>query len=159
MAGPDEHGPAEQLDRLAQLDANGLRAEWRRLYRSQPPSLSRDLLVRALAYRIQEVAKGGLPKATLRRLTTLAEAVRTTGEFGPSAASAIRPGARLVREWHGRTYTVMVTERGFEHEGRTYRSLSEIARLITGARWSGPRFFKPLRRQRVPAQHVAARRD
>jgi hypothetical protein len=66
---------------------------------------------------------------------------RTTGRVGPDAGLALKPGARLVREWHGRTYTVTVTEDGFESAGTTYRSLTEVAEKITGAHWSGPRFF------------------
>ena len=102
--------------------------------------------MRALAYRIQEIAEGGLPKAALRRLSALAGASGSGREVVNDLAPILTPGARLVREWHGRTYTVVVTAEGFEHEGRTYRFLSQIAREITGARWSGPRFFAPVRR-------------
>lgn len=136
----------DRLVRLEQMSGHELRAEWRRLVRSPPPNLSRDLLVRALAYRVQEIAEGGLPKAALRRLSGLADASASGREIACELAPVLKPGARLVREWHGRTYTVAVTHEGFEHEGRVYRSLSQIAREITGARWSGPRFFAPLRR-------------
>ena len=134
----------DRLVRLEQMSGHELREEWRRLVRSPPPNLSRDLLVRALAYRVQEIAEGGLPKATLRRLSGLADV--TASGRRVELAPILKPGARLVREWHGRTYTVAVTPEGFEHEGRVYRSLSQIAREITGTRWSGPRFFAPLRR-------------
>lgn len=123
------------------LSRDELRKDWRRLYRMQPPRLSRDLLVRAIAYRIQELRCGGLSKATSRKLAALVEGRRSDGETAPEGAQRIRAGARLVREWNGRTHTVTVEEEGFTYAGRDYRSLSAIAREITGARWSGPRFF------------------
>jgi hypothetical protein len=132
---------ARKLEALCDLTPDELRKEWRRLYRSQPPRLSRDLLVRAIAYRIQELHYGGLSKATRRKLTALVQArgsdVETATESG---AQRIRTG-RLVREWNGRTHTVTVEEDGFSYAGQNYRSLSAVARDITGARWSGPRFF------------------
>jgi hypothetical protein len=129
------------LEALSDLSPDQLRKEWRRLYRSQPPRLSRDLLMRAIAYRIQELRYGGLSKATSRKLAALVQARRSDGEIAPEGAQRIRAGARLVREWNGRTHTVTVAEEGFTYAGRNYRSLSAIARQITGARWSGPRFF------------------
>jgi len=129
------------LETLPSLSPDELRKEWRRLYRSQLPRLSRDLLVRALAHRIQELRYGGLSKATSRKLVALVQARRSGGELAPEVAQKIRAGARLVREWNGRTHTITVEEDGFTYAGRNYRSLSAIARAITGARWSGPRFF------------------
>jgi len=146
MARPDPDERAEQLDRLGRLGRGELREEWRRLCRSPPPNLSRDLLVRALAYRIQELAEGGLPRAILRRLLPAGSAEQEGGTAPRTVELDLRPGAHLVREWHGRTHTVTVTETGFEHQGQHYRSLSTIARQITGTRWSGPRFFAPTRR-------------
>ena len=98
-------------------------------------------MTRALAYRIHEIAFGGLSKATLRRLASPAAEFESDGRIATSAQPRIKPGARLVREWHGRTHAVVVTEEGFEYEGKLYRSLTGIAREITGAAWSGPRFF------------------
>lgn len=137
------------LAALPVLSTVELRAEWRRLFRQTPPLLSRDLLVRALAYRAQELAHGGLTRATQHRLRTLGETISDADRKGDRLGTAtpaprpvtLSPGARLVREWHGRTHVVSVTADGFEHEGRRYRSLSHIARAITGAHWSGPRFF------------------
>ena len=122
-----------------------LRCEWRRLYRSEPPRISRDLLTRGIAYRRQELEHGGLSKATRRKLKTLAKMVHTTGRVAPDPGVCLKPGARLVREWHGRTHTVTVTEDGFDYAGTSYPSLTKIAKKITGARWSGPRFFGLLR--------------
>jgi Protein of unknown function (DUF2924) len=132
---------ADRLARLETLDLSAMRQEWRRLYRAEPPRLSRDLMTRALAYRIQEIAFGGLSKATLRRLASLAAEFESDGRIATPARPRIKPGARLVREWHGRTHAVVVTEEGFEFERKLYRSLTGVAREITGAAWSGPRFF------------------
>ena len=118
-----------------------LRREWRRLYNRDAPKISRDLLILGIAYRLQELEHGGLGKATLRKLRTVATTLRATGRVGPSPSLSLKPGARLVREWRGRTHSVTVTEDGFEYAGLTYRSLSHIAKKITGAHWSGPRFF------------------
>ena len=117
------------------------RREWRRLYHCEPPRISRDLLIRGIGYRLQEIEHGGLDKATRRKLQTIAKALRVTGRVGPTPSLILKPGARLVREWHGRTHTVTVTEDGFEYAGTGYASLTRIARKITGAHWSGPRFF------------------
>jgi hypothetical protein len=131
----------DRLARLETLDLSAIRQEWRRLHRAEPPRLSRDLMMRALAYRIQESAFGGLSKATSRRLAALAAEFESEGRIAIPAQPRIKPGARLVREWHGRTHAVVVTEDGFEFGGKLYRSLTGIAREITGAAWSGPRFF------------------
>jgi hypothetical protein len=130
---------AELVEASASLDE--LRAEWRRVYHHDPPRISRDLLTLGIAYRIQEIKHGGLGKATLRKLRTLAKTLRTTGRVGPTPSLSLKPGARLVREWRGRTHTVTVTEDGLEYAGTNYPSLTKIAREITGAHWSGPRFF------------------
>jgi hypothetical protein len=118
-----------------------LRKEYRRLFDSEAPRLSRDLLTRAIGYRRQEVEHGGLGKATRRKLQTIAKTLHSTGRVGPTPGLSLKPGARLVREWHGRTHTVTVTDDGFEYAGASYSSLTKIAKKITGAHWSGPRFF------------------
>ena len=123
------------------LSLDELRREWRRLYRSEPPRISRDLLIRGIGYRLQEIQHGGLGKSTRRKLKTLAKMFRTTGRVAPDPGLSLKPGARLVREWHGRTHTVTVTEDGFEYAGMSYPSLTKVAKKITGAHWSGPRFF------------------
>jgi hypothetical protein len=135
--------PSSRTPQLVQADASldELRREWRRLYHNDPPRISRDLLILGLAYRLQEIEHGGLGNATLRKLQTLAKTLRNTGRVGPTPGLSLKPGARLVREWHGRTHTVTVTEDGFEHAGISYPSLSTIAKKITGTHWSGPRFF------------------
>ena len=141
-----------ELDRIRSLGLEALRREWQRLNHSEAPRISRDLLVLGLAYRLQETEHGGLGKSTRRKLQTLAKTLRTTGRVGPTPSLSLKPGARLVREWHGRTHTVTVTEDGFEYGGLSYASLSKIATKITGAHWSGPRFFG------LPAATVPNRR-
>jgi hypothetical protein len=118
-----------------------LRREWRRLYRSEPPWISRDLLILGIGYRLQEIEHGGLGKSTRRKLQILAKMFRTSGRVGPNPDISLKPGARLVREWHGQTHTITVTEDGFEYAGVSYPSLTKVAKKITGAHWSGPRFF------------------
>jgi hypothetical protein len=141
MAGVTTPAIERELDRIRSLGVDDLRVEWRRLYHSDPPRISRDLLVLAVSYRIQEIEHGGIGKATRRKLQTIAKALRTTGRVRPTPSLSLKSGARLVREWHGRTYTVSVTEDGFEYAGANYPSLTKIANKITGAHWSGPRFF------------------
>ena len=135
--------PASQSSQSVQarISLDELNEEWRRLYKSEPPKISRDLLAMGIAYRRQEIKQGGLGKATLRKLHTLAKTLRDTGRVGPVPGLALKPGARLIRKWHGRTHTVTVTEDGFEYGGANYSSLTPIAKTITGAHWSGPRFF------------------
>jgi hypothetical protein len=141
MAEVDKTAIERKLDRIRSLGLEELRLEWRRLYDSDAPRISRDLLVLGLGYRLQEIEQGGLGKATRRKLRTIAKALRTTGRIGATPSLSLKPGARLVREWHGRTHTVTVTEDGFEYGSTSYRSLTEIANRITGGHWSGPRFF------------------
>ncbi len=130
-----------EITRIRSLGLEELRREWRRLNHSEPPKISRDLLVLALGYRLQEIAHGGLGKAAQRKLQTMAKTLQTTGRVGPAPSLSLKPGARLVREWRGRTHTVTVTEDGFEYAEGNYLSLTTIAKKITGAHWSGPRFF------------------
>ena len=108
---------------LDDVSLDELRGEWRRIYRSEPPRISRDLLIRGIGYPRQEIQHGGLGKSTRRKLKTLAKMFRTEGRVAPDPGLNLKPGARLVREWHGRTHTVTVTEDGFQsvsvaHRGR-----------------------------------------
>jgi Protein of unknown function (DUF2924) len=130
-----------ELPAPASASLDELRREWHRLNHCEPPRLSRDLLVRGIGYRLQELQHGGLSKSTRRKLKTLAKMFRTEGRVAPDPGLSLKPGARLVREWHGRTHTVTVMEDGFEYAGLTYPSLTKIAHKITVTHWSGPRFF------------------
>ena len=131
-----------EIAEIRAMDLPSLRDEWRRHHRAPPPRrLSRDLLIRGIAYKRQEQVYGGLSRATRRRLRTLAKAFSETGRIAPENGTKVRPGARLVREWRGRTHVVTATESGFDYDGEAYGSLTAIAQRITGAHWSGPRFF------------------
>ena len=129
------------LEALQELSHSDLKRRWNDLYDSScPPYMSRTLLVRALSCRIQERALGGLDRATRRRLDRAA-ADLAAGRAPAPPAPTIKPGTRLLREWQGRVHEVMVLEKGVEYRGEPWPSLSAVAREITGARWSGPRFF------------------
>jgi DUF2924 family protein len=132
----------EALSRLPKLDLDELREEWRVLYKTDvSPHLSRELLIRAVAYRMQEVALGGLRREPLRQLRQIAQELKQTGAVAKRLRPRLKPGTRLMREWQGRNYEVVVLEDGFSWQGTHYRSLSAIARQITGTAWSGPLFF------------------
>ena len=128
----------EVMARLRSVTIFELRQEWRHLHRMSPPKrLSRDLLIRGIAYKLQEAAYGGLTNAELRLLIKLG-----TARSGTSAPSTkLSPGSKIVRDWHGATHVVLVQKSGFDWKGKQYKSLTAIAREITGVRWSGPRFF------------------
>jgi hypothetical protein len=129
-----------------------LRHAWREFHRAGLPlGLSRDLLIRALAYELQEHAHGGPSLALRRRLQSLAGASEK-GAVDPGLV--LKAGTTLVRQWRGHTHTVLVHKDGFEHEGRLYRSLTAIAQRITEAHWSGPRFFGLTKR--APASSPAS---
>jgi len=137
QGGLDAHLAAFEAAPLPQL-----RADWKRLTGRLPPiGLRRDLLMRALAYKLQERAFGGLDSATRKRLDQIAASVERGQTRGVAPAPRLRPGTALTRDWQGRAHTVLVLEQGFEYAGQIYKSLSAIARAITGTRWSGPAFF------------------
>ena len=144
----------DELSRLAGLPGHQLRIEWRRQFRSEPPAgLSRELLLRAVSYKVQERAYRRLEPGHQEGLTERGDEDHSRGRQGrPRPAAGAQPGVRLVREWRGQTHSVAVLEleHGFEYQGRRYRSLTEIAHHITGAHWSGPRFFGVLRGQTKP---------
>ena len=145
VAKPESKSTAELEAKLAVLtvmDSDGLRAEWRRLYRSHPPlHIRRDLLVLAIAWKLQEKVHGGLTAAQKRKLAGIAKELKKGGNLSAVPEIRLKPGSRLVREWRGETHDVLVLEDGFEWNGERRRSLSAIAREITGTQWSGPRFF------------------
>jgi hypothetical protein len=136
---------AADLARLEELDLHGLRARWRRLFRKPaPPHLPRYLLLRIIAYRVQVNALGDLDRDTARLLDQIARE-RSEGRSTriPPAPDrrGLKPGTLLIREHDGVLHRVTVVKGGFGWNGTTCRSLSEVARAITGTRWSGPRFF------------------
>jgi hypothetical protein len=146
----EETGIEARIVALEALTTADLRIEWRRLYRTMPPSrLSRDLLIRGVAYLLQIGAEGGLSLTTKRRLRTLSEGSDQRGQSVTSPVIRLKPGTKLVREWHGQAHTVSVLDDGFEYQGERYRSLTRIARRITGVHWSGPLFFGISARRRA----------
>ena len=142
MAARHNDASREALSRLPKLDIRELREEWRRLYKTDAsPHLSRELLIRAVGYRMQEVALGGLRPEPQRQLRQIAIELKQTGEAARRFRPQLKPGTRLMREWQGRTYEVVVLDDGFSWQDTHYRSLSAVARTITGTPWSGPLFF------------------
>ena len=141
LQNPDLAGPDCEIAQLVDRSTEELRYAWRTLHHTGPPlGLSRDLIIRGLAYELQQRARGGPSRALQRRLRILAaEFKKGARSFDPAVVP--KTGARLMRQWRGHTHTVLVREDGFEYDGQRYRSLTVIAERITGAHWSGPRFL------------------
>ena len=140
MSGRHHERSTEALSRLPQLDLGELRELWCRLYKTETaPRLSRELLVRAVACRMQEVTSGGPRVELQRQLRQIALELQQTGRL--RIRPQVKPGTRLLREWKGRSQEVLVLDDGFSWQTAHYRSLSAIARKITGTAWSGPLFF------------------
>jgi len=131
-----------RISALKSTPTADLKAQWRELFGTEPPPFNRRYLESRLAYRIQELAYGGLKPETVARLKALAEDL-DGGDPRKRRRVLDRPiaGTRLIREWQGIEHTVTVRDDGFEYEGRPYQSLSAIARAITGTRWNGWVFF------------------
>jgi hypothetical protein len=132
----------KRLASLSTLSKPALCDLWRQLFKKEPPpEIRKDLMLRIVGHRLQEQEFGGLSDAGGRRLRQLA----TTFEADPNAVVSNRPpvkaGTRLVRQWKEQVHVVEVEAEGYEYRGARYENLSEIARLITGTRWSGPAFF------------------
>lgn len=133
---------ARRIATLNNLDYAELHTMWSRLFRYRAPKkFARDHLELGIAWKLQAQISGGLNSATRRRLDELARALTTKSDLAQKRTTLLKPGARLLREWTGESHEVLVTEKGFIWRGKTWKSLSVIAREITGARWSGPRFF------------------
>ena len=130
------------LDQLEQAPRDELVRHWARLFnRTLPANMSSKLVRRAVTYQLQVKAKGGLKPSTCKDLRQIARKGGTSCPLRKGPRTVVKPGTRLIRDWNGTSHIVEVIDRGFIWEGREYRSLSAIARAITGARWSGPRFF------------------
>jgi len=141
------------LTRLAALKAmsvNELKTEWQAMFDAPAPNNSRTFLESRLAYRIQELTYGGPDKQTRRLLDLLADEVEGTLTRKSQIADPRNPvvGTKLIREWDGIAHTVTVLKEGFEWGGQRYKSLSAVARAITGTRWNGYRFFGLRERKR-----------
>ena len=132
-------GLIHQIEALRSLGTTELRQEWQRVWREPAPRLGHDLLRRGIAWKLQEQAYGGLSRAAARELERFARLVERGKPIGLERVA--KPGTRLVRQWRGRTFHVAVMDDGFLYDDRRYASLSQIAQVITGTKWSGPRFF------------------
>ena len=131
-----------ELERLPKMPIRDLRKRYRELFRAEyPKAFGPDLLRRSIAHTIQERAYGGLSVDDQRLLNQLVTAAQAKPNGRLELPRQIKPGSELVRTWNRRTYRVVVTEKGFAWEGRTYSGLSEVAFEITGTKWNGPRFF------------------
>ena len=139
---PKQDVPA-RLAALPNADIRDLKEQWRSLFGTEPPPYNRRFLERRIAYRIQELAYGGLKPETIARLEALGEQIDGGNITLRRIRQDQRPiaGTRLLREYHGVEHVVTVTRDGFEYQGRPYQSLSAIARAITGTRWNGWLFF------------------
>jgi hypothetical protein len=134
----------ERVRELSALDLSGLRLQWRNIFgRNAPAHLTKPLLSRILAYRLQADAYGDLDPDVRRALKGVRRSAEPGADKSGSLAPArrIKPGSVLVREWGGHLHRVMAIDGGFVWDGETYRSLSHVARAITGVQWNGPRFF------------------
>ena len=131
-----------EITALGDQGVDALRVGWARRFRCPaPPIQSADVLRRLFAWRLQAEAFGDLDSKTAASLKRARAAVSKGNGPVPNMSTALRAGSVLVREWRGVTHRVLVRDKGFEREGKEYRTLSEVARAITGTRWSGPRFF------------------
>ena len=148
-----DHHPLD----LESLDRASLKAAWSAAFKSAPPRAAhREFFVRFLAYEFQVRMNGGLRKSSLKALSEFERAKNSPAELVAMAEMKLRVGTRLLREWGGAAHEVTVMERGYAYRGRSYSSLSEIARHITGARWSGPRFFGlRSRSERAASERIA----
>jgi Protein of unknown function (DUF2924) len=128
------------LEQLPSLDRTGLLELWQKSFgRPASPGLRRELMLPILAFRIQELAHGGLKPETKATLQEITSSLNPKGR--DDARQRFRAGTKLVREWKGKIHEVVISADGFEYQGRTYKSLSPIACHITGTHWSGPAFF------------------
>lgn len=132
----------DRLSSLPDLSRVALCRLWQALFKTDPPrGIQKALMLQFVGYRLQEIETGGLNNDASRRLREVADAVASSSNAAVSNRPAMKPGTRLIRQWKGQVYVVNVEEGTYEYRGVRYDSLSEIARLITGTRWSGPLFF------------------
>ena len=130
-----------QINELQRMSLNELRRKWLDLFGTDPAKLSKQYLTRRLAYRIQELTYGGLSKSTREKLSNWAKDPKHAEKKSVREKTTLQLGTRLLRDWHGERYEVIVQEDGFVFQGKKYRSLSAISRSITGRHINGRRFF------------------
>jgi len=138
-----QHAALEaEIRRLPDLSLSELRDRWKAVFGNPaPPSLRRKFLAQAVAYQMQVEAYGGLSNSTKRRLREIVEALRRGNPDAAGVARTIRPGTQMLRQWRDKTHIVTAVSSGFEWNGHTYKSLSAVAKQITGTNWNGYAFF------------------
>ena len=144
---------SQTLAALPALSRADLKERWQNIYKRPPPDrISRPLLIRALAYHIQEQALGGLKPTSARLLEQFMDKqrIQATAPTAPALPS-YKPGTRLLRQWHGETHEVTLLDEGVLYRGECYRSLTQVAKAITGIKWNGPLFFGLRSREVVDA--------
>ena len=151
----DKNSVLRQLTALQKMSKEELHDKWRDFFGIEPPDFTKNFIKKRLAYRIQELFYGGLSQVAKTRLDHLAEKdsvamlkEKNSTHRKPNQTGKVCPGTRFVREWNDNVYEVIAREKGFEYNGKMYRSLSAIATEITGARWSGNLFFGLRKRKR-----------
>lgn len=144
-----ERRPYLNLARLAEMAGEELKAEWARRYGTPAPNLSPELLRLGIGYQLQEQKHGGISRGTRTLLRQVAARARESGDKKPMPRK-LTPGTRLVRDWHGVGHTVIVLDDGFEYDGQHWKTLTAVARAITGTHWNGPRFFGLTQRTKKP---------
>jgi hypothetical protein len=141
--------PYLTLGRLAELPPEELKQEWARRYGTPAPNLSPELLRLGIGYMLQEQKSGGISRSTRSLLRQLEARARGDTETKPMPRK-LTPGTRLVRDWRGVGHTVTVLDDGFEYDGKHWKSLTAIAKVITGNQWNGPLFFGLAERKKKP---------
>jgi hypothetical protein len=144
----------QRLEELSKMSPAQLRALWRECWRRPAPAVAPDLLRRGIAWKIQSQSDGVLSANTKRALELAAARLRRGEQLTSGKSIHLKAGTRLVREWRGKTHQVVVLEKGYEHEGKHFTSLTQVASTIAGTRWSGPLFFG-LKKPRVPSCKTA----
>ena len=133
---------SSEIARLLEVKVSELKDQWRAMYGNEPPPRSsKKFLISAIAYKIQEHAFGSLKSSVIRLLEHAAQNLGGTQTPPARQITRAKTGTVLIREWQGKSHNVTVLERGVLYRKKNYRSLSQVARLITGCRWSGPLFF------------------
>jgi len=138
---PDDKGVVRQINDLQRMSMGELRKKWSDLFGSEPGRLGRNYLIRRLAYRIQEIIHGGLSRDAKQRLVELHQNPDGQKKKAKREVTNLQVGTRLIRDWRGERYEVIVDRDGFTYNGKAYRSLSAVARAITGTHRGGRRFF------------------
>lgn len=135
------HNSDRMLPQLENSSPPKLRACWRETFKTPAPEISPSLMRHAIAYRLQEQQHPKLPASQLRQIAKLQKKLTTNGTLETATSIQLKAGTQLIRKWNGAAHVVLVLDDGFEYNGERFSSLTKIAQFITGAHWSGPRFF------------------